>query len=469
MKLRLNKLLLCLAAAGVVVSGCARRSVDVRPAVSASPQFLESPDAPRSEAPLLAPWWQTFHDPVLASLIDRALDSNFELQQLAARIDQARAFLRQARGQLLPSLDGSADYESRWTDLDGADSDRQELTSAGGFLNWEVDLWGRLRSAKRARQFETEVAVHDWEGGRLLLSASVAETYFEILEQRLQRRLLEEQIEANQTLFDLTRLRFGQGQSSIVDVLQQREQLAATLALVPAIEARLEQLEYALDVLLGRASGDRDRVVIRELAAPPSLPATGVPSELLVNRPDLLAVRDLARAVDYRIAEAVADRLPRFAIGGSLSAVGDPGFSSLVGSAFASVAGPIYDAGIRKAEVDRRRAQLEEALAAYSQTFLTAVQEVETALVRERKQGDRVERIEDQLAIAQRLLLETRNRYSQGLTDYLPVLNAVVTTQELERQLLTSRRELLNFRVALHRALGGPMANTAGQRNDRAL
>jgi outer membrane protein TolC len=79
--------------------------------------------------------------------------------------------------------------------------------------------------------------------------------------------------------------------------------------------------------------------------------------------------------------------------------------------------------------------------------------------VRERKQAERVDRLQNQLEIAQRLLVETRNRYAQGLTDYLPVLNAVVTQQNLQREVLTSRREWLSFRVALHRALGGPMAD----------
>ncbi|HVR36280.1 MAG TPA: efflux transporter outer membrane subunit [Methylomirabilota bacterium] len=445
---------------GVLACGCMvhRPAEHAEPAVTAPPRFAEarpSESAPRPALP--APWWRAFEDPTLDSLIERALAGNLELAAFAARIDQANALLRQARGQLFPLLDAGAQYESRWLELDSSNPIRQESASAGALLDWELDLWGRLRSIRSATRLEARAAAHDWLGARLLISAAVAETYFEILEQREQLQLLREQLDANQTLLELTRLRFGQGQSSIVDVLQQQEQLASTSALVPEIESRLEELEYALDVLLGHAPGTRDRFPAGTLAVPPPIPDTGVPSDLLGKRPDLLAAGDRVTALDYRVGEAIADRLPRVAIGGSLTVAGDPGFDQLIGGALASLAGPVFDAGIRKAEVDRRQAQLRERLADYSGAYLAAVRDVETALLRERKQAERVRRLNSQLEIAQQLLTETRNRYSQGLTDYLPVLGAVVTEQNLQREVITARRGLLSLRVALHRALGGPM------------
>jgi outer membrane protein TolC len=182
-----------------------------------------------------------------------------------------------------------------------------------------------------------------------------------------------------------------------------------------------------------------------------------VPSDLLRNRPDLIAEQLRLASIDAQIAEAVADRLPRFTIGVSGSAAGSPTIDSLVANAFAGIAGPVFDAGVRKAEVDRRRSLYEEAINAYSQTYLRAVRDVETALVQERKQGERIRLLERQLEIAQNLLKETRNRYSQGLTDYLPVLAAVTTEQDLQRDLITNRRQWLSFRIALHRSLGGPV------------
>lgn len=118
---------------------------------------------------------------------------------------------------------------------------------------------------------------------------------------------------------------------------------------------------------------------------------------------------------------------------------------------------PVFDAGARVARVEVRRAELRDAVASWSHAYLTAVGEVDTAVALERGQVERVQLQDEQLAIARELLRETRNRYSQGLTDYLPVLAALATQQELERELITSRRARLSLRVRLHRALGGPM------------
>lgn len=448
----------------VLAGGCKvhRPAAQVSPIIPARASFQQANTNASAALVATKSWWETFKDSRLNDLVTESLRYNLGVQQLARRIEQAEALHRQAGARLFPSLSGSGSYEAVWNDLDDAGATvREDSASVGALLNWELDVWGRLRSARDAQGREVEATYDDWLGGRLLLSAAVVETYFEILEQREQLRLLKEQVAINETLLGLTRLRFGQGLSSVVDVLQQREQLDSTRALAPEIEAREGQLKYTLDVLLGRAPGNGPAAFSSLPDLPPTFGAAGVPSDLLVNRPDLLAAQNRIGALDYRVGEAIAARLPRFEIGGSLSAVGDPGLSSLVGSAFGSIVGPLFDAGERKAVVDERRAQLDAALAEFSNSYLEAVRDVETALLRERKQAERVALQQNQLDTAKRLLTETRNRYRQGLTDYLPVLAAVTTEQNLERELITSRRELLSARVALHRALGGPMNRPA--------
>jgi NodT family efflux transporter outer membrane factor (OMF) lipoprotein len=444
----------------IFVSGCAVHRVDHTPDVTVATHGGYSEVSAAASLPgdvWERSWWTTLGDETLNGLIEAALRNNLGLQEFGARIEQARQLVRQSGASLFPFLDANADYESQWVRPAGGSTARGETASAGGALNWELDLWGRLRSARSARIHEGRAAVNDLDAARLFLSASVAETYFEIIEQRRQASLLRQQMDANETLLDLTRLRFGQGLSSIVDVLQQQEQLAATRTLLPSIEAGAEQLEYALDVLLGQAPGARPRVAASNWPELSPLPAPGVPSDLLRARPDLLAAQNRVLSIDYQVGEAIAARLPRVAIGGSLTALGDPDYSSLASAAFASLVAPVFDAGLRKAEVNLQRARLQEAVARWSQNYLVAVRDVETAIVQERKQGEEVARIAEQLEIARRLLRETRTRYAQGLTDYLPVLNAVVTEQQLERELLATRRLLLSFRVALHRAVGGPM------------
>ena len=192
-----------------------------------------------------------------------------------------------------------------------------------------------------------------------------------------------------------------------------------------------------------------------EFPGPLRLRASGTPSTLLKERPDLLSAQARIAAIDQRVAEAAADRLPRFSLRSSLTVSGVPSLESLVSSLLVGALAPIVDGGERRAEIELRKAELEEAIQFYSQLYLEAIAEVESALYRESKQSERVDLLESQLETAQKLLGETRNRYSNGLTDYLPVLAAIQSVQRLERELISNKRTHLSYRVAIHRAFGG--------------
>ncbi len=404
-------------------------------------------------------WWESFEDETLNQLIEEGLASNFNLRQFAARIEKAAALARQAGSLLWPGIDLDAGYErgENGSATVPAANSGEEKTDLGVLLRWEVDLWGRLSSARKAREYETVATVQDWLDARLLLSSAIAENYFQIKEHRRQLEVIQAQIVLNESLLQLTRLRFGQGQSSIVAVLQQRERLNASKAGVPDAEARIGQLEYALDVLLGRPPGTGNYPYSGDLAVLPPLPEVGIPATLLQRRPDLRAARQRIMALDYRVGEAVARQFPTLTVGGGVDWRGDPDFGDALSTVFAGLAGPLFDAGERRSEVDVRKADLEDALARYSNSFLSALLEVESALLMERKLVERLALVQQQLLTARRLLTETRNRFSQGLTDYLPVITSLEIVQDLEREVVNDRRNVLSSRVALHRALGGPM------------
>ena len=404
-------------------------------------------------------WWETFDDEDLNRLVESGLAANFGLRQSVARIEQAAALARQAGARLYPALDLDAGYQSQWDGetAAGDSRDRRDTADLGFPLRWELDIWGRLSYLRRAEELTAEATSEDWLGARLLLSAAIAQIHFEIQEQRRQLEVIRDQIDLNKTLLQLTSLRFGQGQSSIVDVLQQQEQLEATQARVPQTEARIGQLVYSLDVLLGRAPGQADNETSSRLGRPSPLPAVGVPAQLLARRPDLRAAQKRILALDYEVGAAVAEQLPNLSVGGSLRWTGDPGLADTVTTVFAGLAGPVFDAGQRRSEVTFRRARLEEALAGYAELYLSALSEVEAALLEERKREEQLVLVEQQLVTAQRLLTEARNRFSQGLTDYLPVFTSLAIVQSLERDVVSARRSVLSARVGLHRALGGPM------------
>ncbi len=441
-------------AAGVLAAGCTTpRSADTATSVPIPSRFLESPrDAARASF-RSGSWWETLDDKALDRLVEAALDGNFGLREAATRVAAAEASLRQARAQLFPSLDGTGEVSDRWGGESGGDGANSDA-SIGALLDWEIDVFGRLRAARRAEARELDATRADLAGARLVLSATIAEAHFGRAEQQRQLALLGEQIKVNETLLRLTRLRFGQAQASIVDVLQQEQQLKATRSRVPTVEARIAELGYTLDALVGGLPGDSPPSAGADLPAPPPLPAIGLPSDLLFNRPDLIAAQERIASLDARVAQAVAERFPRFRISATSSLESG---SSLGSRLVADVVAPIFDAGTRRAAVAGRRAELEGAVAAFADTFVGALRDVESALANERGQAERLRRQEIQLESAKRLLTESRNRYSQGLTDYLPVLAALTTVQQLERDLVTTRRERLSQRIALHRALGGPL------------
>ena len=459
-----KQFLLCclLSLSTLAFCSCATHTVregTVLPRAEISPVFVQRPDLVDVPGHWDYAWWESFGDETLSRLIEEGLASNFNLQQFAARIEKAAALARQAGSRLWPGIDLTAGYEREEGGGGAAPSSDSggEKTDLGVLLRWEADFWGRLSSARKAREFEVEATVEDWLDAGLLLSSAIAENYFQIKEHRRQLEVIQAQIVLNESLLQLTRLRFGQGQSSIVAVLQQRERLNSSKAGVPDAEARLGQLEYAMDVLLGRPPGSGNYRLSGELAVLPPLPEVGIPAALLQRRPDLRAARQRIMALDYWVAEAVARQFPNLTLGGRVDWQGDPDFGDALSSLFAGLAAPLFDAGERRSEVDVRKAELEDALASYSNNFLSALLEVESALLVERKLEERLALVLEQLSTARRLLAETRNRFSQGLTDYLPVITSLEIVQDLEREVVNNRRNVLSSRVALHRALGGPM------------
>ncbi len=427
-------------------SGCSHVvEENIHPLVVANSSFTISPLAPQETS---SPhWWLVFDDQLLNDYIQTALTGNFTLQEGYARLKQARFSQKQADSSLYPSLDGRLNADSTWD----SDGERDDSSGIGIEFAWEVDLWGRLSSAAKAAAFEAQAAEDDVQGMALLLSTEVADTYYQLIEQSLYQELLKRQITANETSLDLIKLRFAHGVSSLVDVYQQQELVASVRAQLPLNEARMVVLRNRLHVLLGRAPQSTSLSLGSSLPLIPSLPELGIPADLLRNRPDLRQLQRELVAADYRVAEAVADRLPSIKVGSSAGFVS----GDFIFSLFADALGTIVDWGYKKSEVEKQKAVVEEKTARYSQGYLVAIEEVENSLWQERQHERLLAALNKQLIISQATLRESRNRYIQGITDYLPVLAALVSLQDLERTLLQRQRELVSYRLLLCRALGG--------------
>lgn len=490
-------------------SACATQRVDTDP----TPVF-DVPDTftsvTPSDAMLPAPWWDDFNDPALTTLIEKALYQNLSLAQGRARIERAQALLRQARALQKPTLDletglarewerivhretedeesGSSGAAASTTSGDGMEGDSG--SSSGGdrggsersfdrdsyetqydlglLLRWELDFWGRLKNATAAESESLQASLLDQEALRLLLSAQVAEAYYQALEQRLQLRLLNDQLTSARTYLELIELRFLQGDASSVDLLQQQGQVAEIEAELPSARAQLGLLENRLDVLLGQLPDGEPLTALTEndLPGPEAMNAMPVPATLLTRRPDLLAAQRRVVAADYDIAVAVAERLPQIVLDGSLILDGTGQETTLTALSGLSLFQPLLDWGRRKAAVDAARATLEEQLLVFSEAYLLAIEEVETTLWQENQQRQLVRALANREEILNRTLEQTRLRYSQGITDYLPVLTAQQDLQEVQRELLRQRRALVSLRVQLHRAVGGPTRTPAGEQSN---
>ena len=222
-------------------------------------------------------------------------------------------------------------------------------------------------------------------------------------------------------------------------------------------------------VLLGKPPGQAPTVQTRALPPLPPLPDPGVPARLLERRPDLRAARLRVEAADERVGAAVADLLPTLRLSaefGYQSFEISQLFDSFIGNLAAGLTAPLFDGGRRLAEIDRSDAVLFERLQQYGQAWITALQEVEDALAREREQKQLLSRLDEQIGLAEATLTRARESYLGGLADYLTVLTALQTVQTLERNRLAARGRLLSFRVQLHRALGGSWTDRIGAPRD---
>lgn len=404
-------------------------------------------------------WWLALDDPYLDGFITKALKGNFTLKQAYSRLAQARALNIKEAAAYKPSLSLEASRSGSW-DKDGNRTDSKGLEAR---LSWEIDLWKKLSSAKKAAVLESGASADDVADTALLVSSQIADTYFQIIEQRRLFEVLSEQIEVSTKYLDLIKLRFSLGKASLVDIYQQRQQLAFLRAQLPSITSHSATLHNRFKLLSGSSPGGGEIESGDVLPEVPELPELGVPADLLIRRPDLRARHKKLVAADYRVATAVADRLPGLRIGAAAGVRGaslssDYRFQSLVGEVMA----PIVDWGKRRAEVRRRKAMVEEELSRYASAYLAAMEEVENALSRERGKRELITHIEEQLLMAEEGLKETRKRYMKGLSDYLPVITALQVRQKLEVKLISEKRALISNRILLYRALGGSFIGAQG-------
>jgi outer membrane protein TolC len=430
-----------LLAGALGLGGCALHRVDMAPRPSVAAERGAGETAPDAAKKKHEPWWLGFQSAELDGLMTEAL-----------------AIYRRAGGALKPQigLEGSFDSDVA---AEGR-ALRDDGWEAGATLSWEVDFLKRLGSTRLARAADVRARESLREVTRLSLSAGIAEVYFGIVEQRQLLVLLAKQQQTSRELLRIIERRYEQGLVSRLDLLQQQAQVAEVDSQIPTVEAVLLDLNNQLGALLGGLPGARDQEKIGAQAMFPDLPEMarlGRADELLSLRPDLRAAQADLVSADAETARALAERLPRLTFSAEAVLIEGRGPSGSLVTFAADLVQPLLDWGQRRSEWVRTKAVYRERLAIFSQTYVRAVWALDTLVRSEVTQRELLERLRERKRLLDAALALAINRYTSGLTDYLPVLSSTQQLYALDQRLIREQRRLTSLRIALHQALGGPL------------
>ncbi len=463
-----------LATLAVAAAGCAVGPNYRPPFADVPARWSDGPQESAPDAPTLSAWWTIFNDPELDSLIDRAVHANLGRQLAEARLSEARGRRVIAAAPLWPSVDTTGSYTRQWQDEDllGALSvggqpvslevQPQNLFQAGFDASWEVDLFGGRRRSVEAAQADLEAALYDGGDVLVTLLAEVARNYVELRGFQRQLDVARNNLAAQQSILDLTRARYQGGLATELDVARAEAQLKRTASHIPTLETSHRETVHRLGVLLGQPPG----ALVDELlaarpipVAPPELPA-GLPSDLLRKRADVRRAERQLAAATARVGAATADLYPKFFL------VGTAGLESLAAGDFfssgsklwsigPSITWPIFQGGQIVATIEVRDAQQQQALIGYRQAILSALEDVENAIVAYTRERDRRKALAHAVASNQRAVDLASEIYVSGLSDFLSVLDEQRNLFQTQSELAQSDAALSADLVALYKALGG--------------
>ncbi|AMO48672.1 Efflux transporter, outer membrane factor lipoprotein, NodT family [Enterobacter sp. FY-07] len=430
-------------------------------------------------------WWTTFRSPQLNSLIERAIAGNLSLQQTVLRIAGAREQTNQAGGAFLPSVNGTLKATRQQLGIEGElkshnvegqlqDAD-PAITSALGALTqpvnlyqgsfdaqWELDLWGKVRRQVESAQAQQQQAIEQRNDALVSLEAEVARTWLQLRGAQRIIATLQTQIDSAQQTFELTDNRQKGGLSPQLDVENARAQVGNLEAQLPQYQAQERQAMNALAILLGKPPGALDS----ELRNPQPLPAlpdsvpTGIPSTLARRRPDVREAEASLHAATAQIGVSVAQLFPSLSLSGQFGLRNSEtnwltDWSSHFYSFGPQVSIPIFQGGRLVSSVKLARAQQGAAVLNYRQTVLTALGDVENALVSYRTDQQREAGLDKTISALQNAFSLASDSYRQGLASFIDVLDAQRQLAQASQQREQARVQNSLDLVALYKALGG--------------
>ena len=475
----------------LLLAGCKSTSPEPRDLGDALPDVPDSWAATKEgQAGVDGQWIDRFNDARLEALVAEALEHNHDLRLAANQLQIAWEDARLAGVALRPTTNLSFNPSRQQQNFAGspfgtifsggdpnADADSQAAQADSGSpavfvtdsygisldTTWELDLWGRVRSGQGAVIALGEASALDYQATRISLAAQTAKAYFALAEAEAQADLAVENRKIAERTEELIRARYESGDEAGGGVLAQlrlaQSDTASAGGTVAQRSELRDQIARQLERVLGRHPSGKIRAG-RALARPPSRPPSGLPSDLLLRRPDILAAERRWAAQGSRLKEAALARFPRLALTGSIGTSTDelanvlnPNFT--VWTLAGSLIQPVLTGGQLKIEKKKRELQDEQAMISLQRTVVNAFGEVENALASESWLATRGQALTEASEFARDAVREAQSSYSSGTGDVLTLLTAQARLNATEAQRLALQRLRLDNRIDLHLALGG--------------
>ncbi|MEI7757788.1 MAG: efflux transporter outer membrane subunit [Bacteroidota bacterium] len=452
-------LILCCIMATLIISGCKVGGSFQQPVVNTPVGYT---DANNTDSTPLVKWFELFKDTALQTIIKTTLDSNRNLLIASSRVLEAQAQFDIIHLNQMPSFNyqlqaggGTAGTDA----LKVAGGLNSAAFKASGVMNWEIDLWGKLRGATASARAQMLATIENTNALKVSLVADAASLYF--LLRDLDNRLLIAQrtVASRKENTKIITERYSKGYISELDRFQAVQQEAQAEALVPNIKRQIRQTENALNLLMARSYGiiPRGSTNFNQIL-PPAIPV-GLPSQLLERRPDIRSSQKLLESQFEKIGVAIASRYPSFSLTGLLG-FASPQLSSLVSNGFVAngfggLVGPIFQFGQNKRRVDVERIRTQQSQLVYEQTILASFTDVNNALIATKTFEEEYAKRKIQVDAGTKALELSQARYDYGYTSYLEVLIQENNLFDAELQESVLMQQKLNSIVSLYRALGG--------------
>jgi len=409
----------------------------------------------------LTEWWKNLSDPILDELIKEASKDNLNIRMAISRVEEARGNFGIVDSLRFPQLDleGSVKRSKTSESASYISSITDTYSTLGLDLGWEIDVFGFVRRSVEAADAEIDASVEYYRDVMVVLYSEIAKSYVSARTYQARLQFANDNVKNQKETVGIVAARYEAELVSEIDVFQSKQNLAASEAAIPLLNASLDRTINRLAVLLGKKPGYLQDKLLQPKAIPqpPQKITLFLPAEILRQRPDIRqAERDLA-AQTARIGITVAEMYPRFSLGGTIgiSKASDNSGNTEYYSFGPSFTWEVFDAGRHEAEIKVQDERLEQARASYEKTVLTALEEVENALTAYNEEQYRIQKIKNSVDASKNVNEITRARYSAGLIDFQEVLDAQRVVFNQEDDLATSQGELIQHLIDIYWSMGG--------------